>query len=57
MAARSRALSREEVLAMLDQQEELKDTLLAELDAESDDGDLPEGDFIASNGTQTLVQP
>ena len=57
MAARSRALSTEEVLALLDQQEELEDTLLAELDAESDDGDLPEGDFMSSDGTQTLVQP
>ena len=48
----------EKVLAVLDQQEELEDTLLAELDAESDDGDFPrEGKFIASDGTQTLVQP
>ena len=57
MAGRSRALSTEEVLALLDQQEELEDTLLAELDAESDDEDLPEADFMSSDGTQTLVQP
>ena len=38
MAVRSRALSTEEVLALLDQQEELEDTILAVLDAESDDG-------------------
>lgn len=57
MATSSRALSTEDVLALLDQQEELEDTLLAELDAESDDGDLPEGDFTDSDGTQTLVQP
>ena len=27
------------------------------MDAESDDGDLPEGNFMASDCTQTLVQP
>ena len=27
------------------------------MDVESDDGDLPEGNFMASDCTQTLVQP
>ena len=43
-------ISSEVVLALLDQQKELEDAFLAELDIESDDRDLHDGDFMASNG-------
>ena len=54
MATRSRMLTAEEVLVLLDQQEELEN---ADLDAESKDEDLPEGDFMDQDGSQALVQP
>ena len=57
MATSSRTLTAEVVLALLDQQEELEDALGVDLDAESEDEDLPEGDFADQDGTQALVQP
>ena len=57
MATSSQTLTAEEVLALLDQQEELEDALGVDLDAESEDEDLPEGGFTDQDDTQALVQP
>ena len=57
MATSSWTLTAEEVLALLDQQEELEDAFGVDLDAESEDEDLPEGDFTDQDGTRALVQP
>ena len=58
MATSPRTLTAEEVLlTLLDQQEELEDALGVDLDAESEDEDLPEGDLTDRDGTQALVQP
>ena len=58
-ASTSRTYTTDDVIAILDQQELYEDELgsSVDLDAESEDEDLPEGDFLTADGTQSLIQP